>query len=249
MNKLAKKSKRLFKNKKNGFTYLHNEKIVKKWIEDIEFPFFISFPRTGSHWIRTVMELYFEKPSLTRIFFYPKEKKFTCYHAHDIYDKYFIDNIQRMNILYLYRNPPETIFSQLNHENSSLDNKDMIIFWSKVYGLHLKKWLIEEKYSVHKTIIKYDNFKNNFVSEFRKITDFFNEKIDEDRLNGIIKNLTKESIKNRLGDQKKNHRIINTSNNYDRNKELFVNTHSDLIYDVIFDIDSNLKSYFYKLSK
>ena len=53
---------------KSGLDRRANSKIVERHIADPEFPYLISFPRTGSHWLRMLMELYFDRPSLTLLF-------------------------------------------------------------------------------------------------------------------------------------------------------------------------------------
>jgi len=51
--------------------HVTDPKILDHFLKNADFPWLISFPRTGSHWLRMIMELYFEKPSLRRVFFYP----------------------------------------------------------------------------------------------------------------------------------------------------------------------------------
>ena len=77
---LVKKINNIIKNT-NSNSYRVNQKIVNKFISDPDFPFLVSFSRTGSHWLRNIMELYFEKPSLVRAFYYKNAKDFTCYHT------------------------------------------------------------------------------------------------------------------------------------------------------------------------
>ena len=60
---------KLFKFVKESYG-ISDQKIWQKYTSNPEFPYLVSFPRTGSHWLRNVMELYFEKPSLTRVFLY-----------------------------------------------------------------------------------------------------------------------------------------------------------------------------------
>ena len=67
--------RKIFKNNEGGLSYRHDDEVVKKNIEEPEFPFLISFPRTGSHWLRMIMELYFKRPALTRIFYFKNRSK------------------------------------------------------------------------------------------------------------------------------------------------------------------------------
>ncbi len=43
----------------------HNDQFVVDYLRsNPDLPYLISYPRTGSHWLRLVMEEYFDKPSL-----------------------------------------------------------------------------------------------------------------------------------------------------------------------------------------
>ena len=48
------------------------------------------------------MELYLEKPSLVRAFYYKDASDFTCYHTHDMDLQ-----LRRQNVIYLYHDPVE----------------------------------------------------------------------------------------------------------------------------------------------
>ena len=41
--------------------------VEKAYTANLQNPFLISFPRTGSHWLRMLCELYFERPTLVRL--------------------------------------------------------------------------------------------------------------------------------------------------------------------------------------
>lgn len=142
--------------------------IVESKISDSGFPYLISFPRTGSHWLRMIMELYFEKPSLVRAFYYKNATSFTCYHRHD--EKL---EIQRKNVIYLYRNPVDTIYSQMNYYKEHIEDTYRIKYWANLYGRHLKKWLIDEAFTNKKTVLTYDGLKSNMEQEFVKICSHF----------------------------------------------------------------------------
>ena len=64
--------------KKDGKTWLCTQEYARKYTCDPEFPFLVSYSRTGSHWLRMIMELYFEKPILVRIFYFIKKRNFLC---------------------------------------------------------------------------------------------------------------------------------------------------------------------------
>src|SRR5690606_25937856 len=86
---------------------------IINFIADKEKPFLVSFPRTGSHWLRMILELYFERPLLTRTFYYfDKEDDYLLLHTHDMGL-----TLLRENIIYIHRNPVDTVYSQINYYN------------------------------------------------------------------------------------------------------------------------------------
>ena len=150
--------------RENGSSVHVNKRVVETFVANPDFPFLISFPCTGSHWLRMVMELYFGKPSLVRIFYFKGAGDFTCYHRHDE-DL----SIRRSNVIYLYRSPPDTIHSQLNYYQEDTRDRQRIAYWARCYGAHLAKWLLEETFTTHKTVITYEGMKNSMAGEFKKI--------------------------------------------------------------------------------
>lgn len=211
------------------------EKVVERFIADPDFPFLISFPRTGSHWLRMVMELYFEKPSLVRIFYYKDATDFTCYHRHDE-DL----SIQRKNVIYLYRSPVETIYSQLNYYQEDIYDRKRIEYWAELYGLHLKKWLLEETFTIQKTVVTFEGMKKHMEEEFKKICDHLSVTFNRERLQPALMKVTKTEVKRKtLHDRK----VINLSGAYRVEKEKFERRYSSFIMDCIYSADKELKRF------
>ena len=133
------KIKRLLKGAGKGNQFVVSDEITQQIVQDKNFPFLVSFPRTGSHWLRMMMELYFEMPSLKLIFSeeFKQAKAFTCYHRHD-------EDLQLEwgNVLYLYRNPVPTVFSQMKFYSEAIDDQERIVYWATLYAKHLKNGCI-----------------------------------------------------------------------------------------------------------
>lgn len=208
---------------------------LNQFITKNDFPFLISFPRTGSHWLRMIMELYFKKPSLVRIFYFHDAKDFTCYHRHD-------ENldIEHENIIYLYRNPPDTIFSQLNYYSEPLNDKNRIEYWSELYGKHLSKWLITEKFTTKKTVISYDKMKKKLATEFAKICGHFNVDYENEALADVSKRVTKNEV---ISKTKHDKRVINRNAQYDNLRSDFKIKYFGLIMDTIYRINPSLYAF------
>ena len=212
---------------KNSTSYITTKELVKKYTSNPDFPYLVSFPRTGSHWLRSIMELYFGIPSLCRIFTKGliNSKEFTCYHRHDLKL-----NLKRKNVLYLYRNPVETIYSIIRYYKKDVFNTDNINYYTNLYCKHLKKWLYEDDFTKKKTIIKYELLKKEPEEEFKKVCDHFNKKYNKESLIDVINFINKKMIKNKTGYDKQ---VMNISNEYVLNQIKFIEEKSNFIYDIV----------------
>lgn len=223
--------------------YFHHDKIVTDYLKNNpELPYLISYPRTGSHWIRYAMEKYFEKPSLVMIYEYDDATDFTCYHIHDLNrNGTGLANIRQDNVIYLYRDPVDTIYSMLRHQNQSTSDECMMRVHANCYREHLKKWLIDEDFTKHKVVLKYENFKRDFPTEFKKLCDYFGVEFNKERIEEIIDGLDKAKIKKESTNKYSN---INDSKSYDVDRNNFKNKYSELINSIVFDNNPELKAFF-----
>ena len=202
----------LFKKSKfvNQSYELTSPQFLKQYTTNPDFPYLVSFPRTGSHWLRNVMELYFEKPALVRVFYYKNPKDFSCIHVHDE-DL----SVERQNVIYLHRHPVPTIYSQMNYYQEDLEDKNRVYYWADLYGRHLKKWLLDENFTNKKTVIKYENLKNDFLSEFRKVSDHFDISFEPKKVEEIQSNISRKKIKSKVAD---NPKVVNLNDGYDQRR-------------------------------
>ncbi|MGB1288530.1 MAG: hypothetical protein ACPG7F_18490, partial [Aggregatilineales bacterium] len=112
---------------KDASVLIAEQSILDKFNANADNPYLVSFPRTGSHWFRMVAELYFERPTLVRAFYYPEKTDYLFLHTHDIE----ID-VERRNVIYLYREPVATIYSQLNYYQEDTNDTAQIMHWSEL---------------------------------------------------------------------------------------------------------------------
>ncbi len=209
--------------------------IVDNFIANPDFTYLISFPRSGSHWLRMLMELYFEKPSLVRIFYYKDAERFTCYHRHDE-DL----SIHRSNVIYLYRDPVDTIYSQLNYYNENMCDNERINYWAILLGKHFNKWLIQETFTRRKTIITYEGMMKDMETEFRKVVDHFSESFDAAKLQEKVKLVTKKEVKDKTSHDPQ---VMNLTDDYSLKRNEFRERYEETILDIIYLINPALKTY------
>lgn len=203
-----------------------------------DYPFLISFPRTGSHWLRMMMELYFEKPALTRAFYFHQATDFTCVHHHDVDLKLF-----RKNFLYLYRDVPSTVYSQMSYDKENLKNLHRIKYWSTIYALHLEKYLLNDNFSQKKVVLTYEGLVSDLPNEFRKICDFFHSDFNKDRLQSISGKIDKRKLKEKTGHDKQ---VVNLTSSYKQNRQEFIDKHKKLIFNTVLSVNSDLHQYIYR---
>jgi hypothetical protein len=184
-----------------------------------------------------IMELYFEKPSLVLIFYYKDARDFTCYHRHDL--ELSIEGCR--NVIYLYRNPVDTVYSQLSYHKEDVSNVNGIRHWAELYGKHLSKWLFEETFTIQKTVITYEGMKGDMHETFAKVCQHFGTTLDRCKLDNVLKQVSKKTLKKKT---KHDFQVINLTTAYEENKIAFRERFSSMIYDVVCAQNEGLRSTF-----
>jgi len=222
--------------KEPGSLSIDDKKIIKKFVDDSANTFLVSFPRTGSHWLRMSMELYFEQPSLVRVFYYPKRQDYLTLHTHDLE----LD-VVRTHVIYLYREPVSTIYSQLQYYKEDLNDCDRIAYWADLYGRHLEKWLHHETFTEKKTVVRYEQLRDDLCGEFAKICAHFGQTLDASNLQAAVAQVTKERVK-----QKTPHdpQVINLTGTYDEERDRFQVEHGDFVWKTLLHGRENLRGDF-----
>lgn len=219
---------------------IEDPKIIKTFTDDPDFPYLVSFSRTGSHWLRMIMELYFEKPSLVRAFYFKDTLDFTCYHTHDMDLK-----LQRDNALYLYRNPVETVYSQLGYYKENPDDQKRRQHWTNLYARHLAKWLVYDDFTKKKTVITYEGMKSDIHGEIKKICRHFGTDVDPAKLDSVLAKVSKDELKKKT---KHDPQVVNLSNAYRNEREVFREMYGKLIFDELYATEPALEKFFYRIN-
>ncbi len=220
----------------DGSVGITDEALIRRFTDNPDFPYLVSFPRTGSHWLRMIMELYFEKPSLVRAFYLKTARDFTCYHWHDEDLK-----LRRRNVLYLYRHPIPTIYSQLSYYKENPEDRARIAYWSALYGQHLKKWLMTENFTTQKAVVTYESLKTSLPEAFQDVCRHFRVPFHEGKLLSVSGKVTKENVKRKtLHDQQ----VINLSSAYELGRQTFRDKHAAFVMESVFAQHNALKTLF-----
>ena len=224
----------------SGSTHIHDQAIIDQFTADPDHTFLVSFPRTGSHWLRMLMELYFEQPSLVRLFYYPENRDFLTLHTHDLE----LD-VERSHVIYLYRDPVDTIFSQLYYHDETLNDRNRVAYWSDLYGRHLDKWLHQERFTSRKTILTYEGMKEDLAAEFAKITEHFEQGFDKVHLEHVAKRVTKETVKRKTTHDKQ---TVQLDSSYESKREDFRTSQRRFVWGVLIEDRPYLMNYFDDIS-
>jgi Sulfotransferase family len=194
--------------------HVTDQRILDRFLKNPDFPWLISFPRTGSHWLRMIMELYFEKPSLRRIFFFSDATDFTCYHWHDV----DLATADVKSVIYLYRYPVDTIYSQLRYHKEDVQDAERVRHWSVTYARHLSKWLFDETFTKRKTVVRYEGLQRDAYTEFEKVCTHLDQPFDPAQLDAAMSRVSKSELKEKTQHDKQ---IVNLSTEYASEKEAF----------------------------
>jgi len=213
---------------RNRYVFHH---AVDDFISDPNFVYFVSFPRTGSHWFRIFMEKYTGTPSLVQSFTIPKPKSFWSYHRHD---KDLNEVNGRKKVLYLYRNPVDTLFSQISYEEEK-KSIDTVNKYIDMYSKHILKWLYNNNADEFLSMT-YENLKNNPYKEIEKVLSFLNFEISKNKMVYCYESSKKSFTKKVTGDT--NNGVMNLSESYEGQRDLFKKEYSKYILDKFSEIDS-----------
>lgn len=228
--------KSLFQEEKLTSVSVDDAQVIQAFVENPASPFLVSFPRTGSHWLRMVMELYFERPSLVRVFYYPKRRDYLTLHTHDMDLE-----VERLNVIYLYREPVDTTYSQMSYEKDDLEDPARIRHWSGLYGRHLEKWLYTETFTARKTVIRYDRLRDTPEPEFAKICAHFGQTLDSNQLAEAMSRVTKEKVKEKTPHDPS---VITLGASYEDTRHAFREKNAALVWETVLEGRARLRGAF-----
>ena len=192
-------------------------------------PFYVGFSRSGSHWIRLVLEEYMNGESPLSKFLECKDDVKKQIDRSDEFKGTHDLNLdfQADYVLYLYRNPIDCIFSNLKYDGLDyMNDTESINKYLNLWVLHITKWIYDEDFTKHKVIISYENLKSDFVSEFSKVLKFLKVEIDAERIIQAKEIYTKSKIREIVHDKK----VINNEEDYEQQRNEFIKKYGKYIY-------------------
>jgi hypothetical protein len=169
-----------------------------------------------------LIELYFGRPTLTRAFFHEDRTDYLLLHTHDL----DLD-VVRSRVIYLYRDPVDTVYSQMRYHDERTDGACRIAYWSDLYGQHVHKWLYQETFTEKKTVVRYDRLEANLLDEFGKVCAHFDVAVEPEHLRAVAAQVSKRVVKTKTGHDP---RVITLSENYVAERQRFRTASGDLVW-------------------
>jgi hypothetical protein len=209
---------------------------IEAFTANPENTFLVSFPRTGSHWLRMLMELYFERPSLRRVFFYPEVEDYLTLHTHDL-DL----TVERRRVIYLYREPVATIYSQLRYHEEDTSDIARVHHWSELYGRHLDKWLAAESFTTQKTLLRYDRLKADTAAEFAKVCAHVGEPFEAGHFGVVAEQVSKQRVKERTAHDPQ---VVKLERSYEEARRRFRASQGPRVWAYVLDGRPHLEAHF-----
>lgn len=196
---------------------------------DNSIPYYVGVSRSGSHWIRLVLEGYMGgKSPLSNFIACKDDINILLNRLNDFKGTHDMQlDFKAENVIYLYRNPIDCIFSNLKYDGTDLLNRNAVDYYLDIWIRHIQKWYYNEQFTKNKVILCYEKLQEDFVSEFSKILSFLNLEIDVDKIIKSKDIYTKGKIREIVHDKK----VINNESDYEIQRDKFIELHGKYIYE------------------
>lgn len=199
-------------------------------------PFLVSYPRTGSHWLRFFLEQYFDRPLLPGSFFdHPTGATPLLEHTHDE----DLETDPARPAIYLYRGVVNTIYSQLRfyHGERALELPAVMVDAAgHHYRAHLRKWLVDERARASRCVLAYEWLLDDPFPHLQRAIEFLDSEADQARVRAIWPTVTHDSIKQRTTHDP---RIIRSDRDSSQLRDLFRFRHGSRLIE-LFRADERL---------
>ena len=212
-----------------GPSRLASKRAINAYRRRSDAVYLVSFPRTGSHWLRMMCEQYAQRPTLVRAFYPHDNTDYLFMHIHDV-DLDF----SASNVIYLYRDPVETVYSMLKYAQASGD--DQVRLWSDRYASHLRKWLLQEDFPHRKAVVRYEDL----PAALHVVVEFLHVDWDPSRFESVKAEVTRGHVSERTVHDPQ---VVSSDPDYELQRSTFRQEYSDLVLEVVLS-DDRLRPYF-----
>lgn len=196
-------------------------------------PWLISFPHTGSHWLRMVLELYSDRPLLPRSFLEHFNRDYLLHHTHD--QDY---GVEARRVIYLYRDPTPTVFSQIKMHDRDLMDRDEVELWATLYRVHLKHWLSRRRADL--TVVRYEDLRDDTATAIAPVLASLGLPMDHGRLQRVAAEASRLGPEEQLAHDP---HTLSRQARYDHRRAIFADRWERLINELVIE-DGCLDAWF-----
>lgn len=154
-----------------------------------QLPLFVSIPRSGCNWFQAVMEIYFNRHRGMK---HPESPSWMTgpivdpmwAHTHDNFNLMDITVEEDRKVIFLHRNPTDTIYSLMRLQNVAPSSGTIGIFidrWNRCY----RKWTTPQGLSSrgcnNPLVISYEEAMVDNLGTMKKVSEHFGKEFDEVR--------------------------------------------------------------------
>lgn len=187
----------------------------------------VSYPRTGSHYVRIIIEDCIGLPCAPTSFLGNEGKIPWGFHLHDRIvgrgDEGVVSGFEK--VVYLYRSPVDTIFSHIKYQ----ETEDWLLI-AEEYKMHLTRWLHKNSDCKSILIKNYDEILRNPLIHFNDILRYINFEVDKDIIVAAIGRTTIGRV--RALTDKIDSKVVSDSHfdgKYIIDKSIFISTYGEEI--------------------
>jgi hypothetical protein len=192
--------------------------------------YLVSFPRTGSHWLRMICEAYTDRPTLVRSFYDHDNEDYLFLHVHDVE----LDFVAQ-DIIYLYRDPLPTVYSTMKYHR--VEGEAEVRKWAGAYRAHLDKWLLQDQFSRSKTLVRYEDL----PAGFERVAAHLGLDYDPARLAHVAEQITLEHVREHTAHDPQ---VMRRDQVYALQGDEFAERYWRLVDDCVFEQSPGLRPFF-----
>ena len=173
-------------------------KSIEHHYENHDLPRLVSYPRTGSHWLRIILEAYLEMPCGPQAFLFPDNDPWGI-HVHDravgqgAHQEGPITHLKK--VIYLHRDPVNVIFSQFKYEGRTSVAESDVEKLICEYAAHLQRWRFDNTDVGSILDITYEEIKLYPPVALTKIIKFLDYTVDDLKITSVCNQVDKELTK------------------------------------------------------
>lgn len=188
-------------------------------------PWLVSFPRTGSHRLRVMLELFFDRPMLTRHFFEHDNDDWLLMHDHD--DRLTLE--PNGPVIYLWREPIPTVFSQMTYlHGNNIDAwvEGQVRGVADAYHANLSRWLGDDAPRRPSVVVTYEAMSADMPEALASVVGFLGGQPDAERVRDLEKQVTEDLVASKSA---YNDRVMDTRDDKARRRDAFSDRFGGLI--------------------